>query len=211
MELLAKQITQAKDMFLKNEKYLLFILIIVFYFFAFKAYSASEDKADALNYLSSLSDFSASFLQSDGENLSEGKIYVGKNRVRAEYFEPNKILIILDEEKAMYYNYELEEDEFFNPKDTNAWFFYDIFRNPLFFVDGKIKEKNNELLLEKKGIDNEEKNFVIKVIFEKQPLVLRAIEVVINDDILKLSIYNHSYNEVFDKNFFKLINPNFLN
>ena len=52
--------------------------------------------------------------------------------------------------KAMYYDYELEEDEFFNPKNTNAWFFYDIFRNPYFFEDGKIKLKNNELILEKK-------------------------------------------------------------
>ncbi len=34
---------------------------------------------------------------------------------------------------------------------------------------------------------------------------------IFNNDILKLSIYNHSYNEFFDKNFFKLINPNFLN
>ena len=211
MELLVKQITQAKDMFLKNEKYFLFILIIVFYFFASKAYSASEDKAEALNYLSSLTDFSASFLQSDGENLSEGKVYIGKKRVRAEYFLPTKILIILAEDKAMYYDYVLEEDEFFNPKNTNAWFFYDIFRNPYFFEDGKVEVKNNELLLEKKGIDNEEKNFVIRVLFEKQPLILRGIEVLVNDDILKLSIYNHSYNEVFDKNFFKLINPNFLN
>ena len=211
MELLAKQITQAKDMFLKNEKYFLIILIIVFYFFASKAYSASEDKAEALNYLSSLSDFSASFIQSDGDNLSEGKVYIGKKRVRAEYFLPTKILIILAKDKAMYYDYELEEDEFFNPKNTNAWFFYDIFRNPYFFEDGKIEVKNNELLLEKKGIDNEEKNFVIRVLFEKQPLILRGIEVLVNDDILKLSIYNHSYNEIFDKNFFKLINPNFLN
>ena len=198
-------------MSLKNEKYLLFVLIIVFYLFASKAYSASEDKAEALNYLSSLSDFSASFLQSDGENLSEGRVYIGKKRVRAEYLLPSKILIILAEDKAMYYDYVLEEDEFFNPKNTNAWFFYDIFRNPYFFEDGKVEVRNNELLLEKKGIDNEEKNFVIRVLFEKKPLILRAIEVVINDDILKLSIYNHSFNEVFDKNFFKLINPNFLN
>ena len=198
-------------MFLRNEKYLLNILIIVFYLFAFKAHSASEDKTEVLNYLSSLSDFSASFLQSDGENLSEGRVYIGKKRVRAEYFLPTKILIILAEDKAMYYDYALEEDEFFNPKNTNAWFFYDIFRNPLFFEDGKIEVKNNELLLEKKGIDNEEKNFFIRVLFEKQPLILRGIEVVINDDVLKLSIYNHSYNEVFDKNFFKLINPNYLN
>jgi len=198
-------------MFLRNEKYLLLIFVIVFYFFASKAYPASEDKAEALNYLSSLSDFSASFLQSDGENLSEGKVYIGKKRVRAEYFLPTKILIILAEDKAMYYDYTLEEDEFFNPKNTNAWFFYDIFRNPYFFEDGKIKVKDNVLLLEKKGIDNEEKNFVIRVLFETQPLILRGIEVEISDDILKLSIYNHSYSEVFDKNFFKLINPNLLN
>ena len=198
-------------MFLKNELYLLYILVIVFYFFTFKAHSASEDKAEALKYLSSLSDFSASFLQSDGENLSEGRVYIGKKRVRAEYFLPTKILIILSENKAMYYDYVLEEDEFFNPKNTNAWFFYDIFRNPYFFENAKVEVKNNELLLEKKGIDNEENNFVIRVIFEKQPLILRGIEVIINDDILKLSIYNHSYNEFFDKNFFKLINPNFLN
>ena len=202
---------QVKDMFLKNEKYLLLLLGIVFYFFALKAYSASEDKEEALNYLSSLSDFSASFLQSDGENLSEGVVYVGKKRVRAEYFLPTKILIILAEDKAMYYDYALEEDEFFNPKNTNAWFFYDIFRNPLFFEDAKVEVKNNELLLEKKGTDNEEKNFVIRVLFEKKPLVLRGVEVIINDDVLKLSIYNHSYNEVFHKDLFKLINPKFLN
>tara|TARA_B100001057_G_scaffold466101_1_gene522899 strand:+ start:35 stop:631 length:597 start_codon:yes stop_codon:yes gene_type:complete len=198
-------------MFLKSEKYLLYKFVIIFYFFAVKAYSAPEDKAEALNYLSSLSDFSASFIQSDGGNLSEGRVYIGKKRVRAEYFLPTKILIILAEDKAMYYDYVLEEDEFFNPKNTNAWFFYDIFRNPYFFKDGKVEVKNNELLLEKKGIDNEEKNFAIRVLFEKKPLILRRIEVVINDDILQLSIYNHSYNEVFDKNFFKLINPNFLN
>ena len=73
----------------------------------------------------------------------------------------------------MYYDYELEEDEFFNPKNTNAWFFYDIFRNPYFFEDGKIEVKNNELLLEKIGIDNEEKNFVIRVLFEKKPLSIK--------------------------------------
>ena len=198
-------------MFLKNEKYLLNLLVIVFYLFAFKAYSASEDKEEVLNYLKSLSDFSASFLQSDGESISEGRVYIGKKRVRAEYFLPTQILIILGENKAMYYDYTLEEDEFFNPKNTNAWFFYDIFRDPLFFEDGIIEVNNNEILLEKKGTDNEENSFVIRVLFEKNPLVLRGIEVVINDDVLKLSIYNHSYNEVFDKNFFKLINPKYLN
>ena len=38
------------------------------------------------------------------------------------------LTIILDDDKAMYYNYELEEEEFFNPQNTQAWFFFDIFK-----------------------------------------------------------------------------------
>ena len=41
--------------------------------------------------------------------------------------------------------------------------------------------------------------------------MLRAVEVNIDKESLKLSIYNHSYNEEYDKDFFKLINPKFLN
>ena len=202
---------QVKDMFLKNKIIKFYFLIIIVILFSNKVFSNTDHKTKVLNHLSSLKFFSASFLQNDGENLSEGKVYVGNKRIRAEYFFPTKILIILDEDKAMYYNYELEEDEFFNPKNTNAWFFYDIFRNPAFFQDGLITEKNNELILEKKGVDNEKNDFVIKVKFEKKPLVLRSLEVLIADNFLKLSIYNHSYNEEFSKDFFKLINPKFLN
>ena len=185
--------------------------IIIYLLTPVLAFSNSNEKIKALNYLNSLKYFSASFLQNDGVNLSEGKVYIGEKRVRAEYFSPTKILIILDENKAMYYDYELEEDEFFNPKNTNAWFFYDIFRNPLFFEDAKYEVKNNELVIEKKGLDVEKNSYLIRVFFEKNPMVLRAIEVMINDDFLKLSIYNHSYNEIYESDFFKLINPKFLN
>ena len=198
-------------MFLKNEKSIRNFFIIIFFLLSSNAFSKSADKAEIFNYLGSLMNFSASFLQSDGKNISEGKVFIGNKRVRAEYFSPTKILIILDEDKAMYYNYDLEEDEFFNPKNTNAWFFYDIFRNPLFFENSIMSERNKEIIIEKKGIDNEEKEFLIKVYLEKNPLVLRSVEVIINDETLKLSIYNHNYYQEFDKNFFKLINPKFLN
>tara|TARA_B100000989_G_C19471770_1_gene441039 strand:- start:165 stop:761 length:597 start_codon:yes stop_codon:yes gene_type:complete len=197
-------------MFLKNEICVFNIFIIIFLLFSPKVDSASDEKTKILSYLNELRNFSASFLQTNSENLSEGKVFVGNKRVRAEYFSPTKILIILDEDKGMYYNYELEEDEFFNPKNTNAWFFYDIFRNPLFFEDGLIETKNNELILTKNGVDIEERKFQIKVYFEKSPLVLRAVQINIDKEILKLSIYNHNYNEEFDKNLFKLINPKFF-
>ena len=198
-------------MFLKNENYLLSFLITIIFLFFVKTVYATDDKNAVLNYLKSLKNFSASFVQNDGINLSEGRVYIGEKRVRAEYLSPTKILIVLDDDKAMYYNYDLEEDEFFNPKNTNAWFFYDIFRNPYFFEESSLKLKNNELKIEKIGVDIDEKKFVIKVYFEKNPLVLRAVEVLFNNEFLKLSIYNHTYDEEFDKNFFKLINPKFLN
>tara|TARA_B100001057_G_C22839609_1_gene946551 strand:+ start:953 stop:1549 length:597 start_codon:yes stop_codon:yes gene_type:complete len=198
-------------MFLKNETYYYCIFIVFFFIFSNNSYSNTDEKIKIFNYLNSLKNFSASFLQDNGENLSEGKVYVGKKRVRAEYFSPSRILIILDENKAMYYNYELDEDEFFNPKNTNAWFLYDIFRNPFFFEDSFIEENNNVIIIEKKGSNKMEEVFLIKVYLEKSPLVLRGIEVVINEDILKLSIYNHSYDEEYDKDFFKLINPMLLN
>ena len=198
-------------MYLKNEKYIFTIFIIIFLLFSHKVYSTNDEKAKILTHLNKLKNFSASFLQTDSENLSEGKVFVGNKRVRAEYFSPTKILIILDENKAMYYNYELEEDEFFTPKNTNAWVLYDIFRKPLVFKDGAIEVKNNELILKKNGLDIEDREFQIKVYFERSPLVLRAVELKIENEVLKLSIYNHNYNEEFDKNLFKLINPKYFN
>ena len=197
-------------MFSKNEKYLSYFYIIVFLILSLKVDSNTNIKIKILDYLNSLQYFSASFIQNDNETLNEGKIYIGKKRVRAEYLSPSKILIVLDKDKAMYYNYELEEDEFFNPKNTNAWFFYDIFRNPYFFEDAEIIVKNKEIILKKSGFDREEAKYLINVYFENSPVILRKIEVFINDAFLQISIFDHNYNEDFDKNFFKLISPKLL-
>ena len=207
-----KRATRVRDMSSKNEKYLNFLYIIIFFIFSYKVEGNTDFKLKILNHLNLLENFSASFIQNDNETLSEGRVYIGKERVRAEYLYPSKILIVLDEDKAMYYNYELEEDEFFNPKNTNAWFFYDIFRNPFFFEDGKIILKKNEIILEKSGINTDDGGeYTIKVYFENTPLILRKIDVSISDGFLEISIFNHSYNEDFDESFFKLINPKLLN
>ena len=195
---------QAKGMFLENHKYFYIYFIIFFFVFFNQAFGNTNDKLKVLNYLSSFKNFSASFLQSDGQELSEGKFYIGNKRVRAEYIMPNKILIILDEDKAMYYNYELEESEFFNPKNTNAWFFYEIFSNPFFLESSSLIEKNNELILEKSGVDEENKYYLIRIHLENKPLILRKIEVFIDKEFLQLSIFNHKYEEIFDEDFFAL-------
>ena len=202
---------RVRDMFSKNETYLSYLYIILFLILPHKVESNTDIRIKILEYLNSMQNFSASFIQNDNETLSEGKVYIGEKRVRAEYLSPSKILIVLDEDKAMYYNYELEEDEFFNPKNTNAWFFYDIFRNPNFFEDSEIVVKNEEIILKKSGVDSEKTKYLINVYFENNPVLLRKIEVFINDEFLQISIFNHNYNEDFDESYFKLINPKLLN
>ena len=202
---------RVRDMFSKNEKILYYFYIVISLFISFHVKANEDIKIRILNHFNSLQNFSASFIQKDNTNLSEGKFYIGKHRVRVEYLYPTKILIVLDEDKAMYYNYELEEDEFFNPKNTNAWFFYDIFRNPHFFEKSKLLIKQNEIILEESGVNHEKTQYLIKVYFENKPIILRKIEIFINDDFLEISIFNHNYNENFDKDLFKLINPKFLN
>ena len=206
-----KLIMRVRDMFSKNEKNLYYFYIIISFFISFNVKANEDIKIKILNHFNSLQNFSASFIQKDNANLSEGKFYIGKLRVRVEYLYPTKILIVLDEDKAMYYNYELEEDEFFNPKNTNAWFFYNIFRNPHFFEKSKLLIKQNEIILEESGVNHEKTQYLIKVYFENKPIILRKIEIFINDDFLEISIFNHNYNENFDKDLFKLINPKFLN
>ena len=49
-----------------------------------------------------------------------------------------------------------------------------------------------------------------KKFFEKI-LCIKEVEVIINKELLTLSIYNHNYNEEFDNDFFKLINPKYFN
>ena len=202
---------QVRDMFLKNNKTISIIIIIIIFFFSKYSFSENLKNRDVVDYIEGLKFFSASFIQNDSETLSEGMVYIGEKRVRAEYLTPSKILIVLDEDKAMYYNYELEEDEFFNPKNTNAWFFYDIFRNPYFFEDGKIVLKDKEIILTKNGFDSEETKYLINVYFENSPIILRKIKVFINDTFLQISIFDHNYNVDFDKSFFKLISPELLN
>ena len=198
-----------KDMFLKNSKGE-FNLIIILIFFSNLCYAENNLNERIINYINNLNFFSGSFIQDDGLSLSEGFIYLGKERVRVEYETPSKILIILGKDKAMYYNYELDEDEFFNPRDTDAWFFYEILLNPEFFRDSKIKIDENYLIYSKDG-QSENGEFRINVFFENNPFLLRKISLSINDNILNISIFNHNYNETFNESFFKLINPSFFN
>ena len=195
-------------MCLKKSSLSFFLFFIIFFNTSISAKENFDDKV--VEYIKSLKFFSCSFIQNDNDLISEGKIFIGSNRVRVEYNTPSKILIVLDKDKAMYYNYELDEDEFFDPSKTSASLFYEVFVNPESFRNSNKVSKDNYLIYEKISF-YEELEIKIKIYFENNPLILRKIELFMDGAVLNLSIFNHKYNEEFDKNFFKLINPNFFN
>ena len=200
---------QEKDMYSKKYNVLLCFFILTF-FLTKNVISSEKNHLKISNYLYEIKNFTVSFIQEDGGSLSEGKIFIGENRLRVEYQTPSKILIILDKDKAMYYNFELDEDEFFDPQNTSAWFFFDIFKNKHFLNDAILQSKNKNILIQKQG----ELNggiYNLEIDFENNPLVLRKIRLDTADTYLKLSFLDHVYNQEFSDDFFKLINPKFFN
>ena len=200
---------QGKDMSLKKNSILFFFIIAISILFSKKILANLENELALIEYLNKLDNFSVFFVQSDGINISEGKISISKNRIRVDYLLPSKILIILDKNKAMYYNHDLDEDEFFDPKDTSAWFFFEVFNNKLFLQEAEFSLENNNIVLTKKGFNNDEE-YVLKIYFENNPLIIRKISLEVSDTLIDLSFFNHNYNETFDEKAFKLINPSFF-
>ena len=200
---------QEKDMYSKKYNVLLCFFILTF-FLTKNVISSEKNYLKISNYLYEIKNFTVSFIQEDGGSLSEGKIFIGENRLRVEYQTPSKILIILDKDKAMYYNFELDEDEFFDPQNTSAWFFFDIFKNKDFLTGGILQSKNKNILIQKQGEINGG-IYNLEIDFEDNPLVLRKIRLDTADTYLKLSFFDHVYNQEFSDDFFKLINPKFFN
>ena len=196
-------------MSLKKNSILFFFIIAISILFSKKILANLENELALIEYLNKLDNFSVFFVQSDGINISEGKISISKNRIRVDYLLPSKILIILDKNKAMYYNHDLDEDEFFDPKDTSAWFFFEVFNNKLFLQEAEFSLENNNIVLTKKGFNNDEE-YVLKIYFENNPLIIRKISLEVSDTLIDLSFFNHNYNETFDEKAFKLINPSFF-
>ena len=199
---------RAKDMFLRKTN-LIHIFFIVFIYTG-SSYANNELNNSVITYMQELKDCSFSFLQNTDEEISEGSISIGLNRIRIDYQKPSRIIIILDETKGMYYNVDLDEDEFFNPKNTTASFFFEMFKNPDFLRNSNYSTKNKNIIIKNNGVINDQ-NYKLEIYFENKPVVLRKIKFELSDILTTLSVFNYKKNENFNKNFFKLINPTFFN
>ena len=106
----------------------------------------------------------------------------------------------------MYYNLDLKEVEYFNPKNTVAKIFFDFFYDKKFLEDIKFNNKNNLFSFSKRIKLKDEINN-IKIIFEKSPIKLRKIEINNSEGLTIFTIVNANYNPNINDKIFSLANP----
>ena len=200
-----------KELYLKKNKLLLksirVFLIILFFKANLSTAEESKKLIDEINlHIKELNSFSASFIQTDGLTVEEGKIFKNENRIKLSYLYPNKITLIISDKKGMYYNEELNEVDYFKTEKTPAKIIYDVFGGN-FTNHSNINDfKSNEIIIKKEiTIEKEVKEIIIY--FEKSPILLRKIDLVDVGGVVSFGLSNHSFNNNFDKKFFSMINP----
>lgn len=203
------QIMWAKEMCLKKINEILFFIIIFFSILIISFPSKGNEKKylnDIINYLNNFSEFSSNFLQIQNNEVSEGKIYLQNERLRIEYTSPTPIIFILKEKKGMYYNKELQEVEYFNPKDTIGQFIIELFTSKDFLSNSKINIGKGYFNIFKE-INYNQTNHKVEIYFERQPLQIRKLQIYNEDGITSFTILNLDFNPILNKKFFSLANP----
>ena len=209
MAILQKQIMQEKEAFLKKNN-IMSILKKFFIFFILFLLSFGQLRAQSVEaitkYIQNLNDFSSSFIQTEEINSSEGRLYVKNERIKIEYLSPNNIEIIISKNKGMYFNKDLKEVEFFNPKDSVGEVFFAVFFDPNFFIETEIFNKEGHSIIIKK-ISIDKTDYKVSIYFEKKPLKIRKIKIYSEDYEVNLGIYNINLYANLEANFFSMINP----
>ena len=199
-----------KEVFLKNKNiiytYVVFILLISTCFLTKAEEGNKNYRLKISEYLSNNKEFASSFIQYSDGSFQEGEFFLKKNRLRIEYNTPAKIIFVIKDGNAMYYNLDLKEVEYFNPKNTAAKIFFDFFYDKKFLEGIKFNNENNSFDFVKKIKIKDEINN-IKIIFEKSPIKLRKIEISNSDGFTSFTIVNANYNPVLDDKIFSLANP----
>jgi len=182
-----------------------FSLLFFVTFFSFSI--CSKESIEEINvYLNKINEFYSSFLQVENDNISEGKFYLKNNRIRIEYTSPHNIVFVLKKNKAMFFNKDLQEVEYFNPKDTLGQFFFDLFNKKKFLSKTNITHKVGYLYITKE-IYLDKILHTIHIYFEKNPIQLRKIEVKSELSEISFTLLNPNFNPDLEDKMFSLASP----
>ena len=196
---------RAKDRFLEKANLLIIFISLCF------SHTLHADNVNnkIFNYNDKLKNSSVNFIQTNLNEVQEGIIFFGEKRIKIIYKKPKKITIILSEKKGIYINHELRESQFFATKNSYIKFLFDVFHKKKYLANLNIKVSGYEIEInEKFELDNV--IYKIKLAYENDPIKLRRLEIKTDGEKTQMGFFNHSFEKVFDKKFFSMIDP-FLN
>ena len=194
-----------------SKKKLIFLLFFLFIAFLLPNKSNGNQtiiSSKISNYFFKINNFTSNFIQSDSDGIQEGNIYLSNKvkRIKIHYNEPSNIIFVLKNNKAMYFNVDLEEVEYFNTKNSIADIFFKVFYDEEFFYNSAIIEKKNTIEIKKNIIINEEEREIL-IFFEKNPLIIKQIKIKENEGYRVMTFINPNFNTSFRENFFSIANP----
>ena len=192
-----------KGRYLKKFNKFFFLSLV---FLVSKTIVADSTKIELLNYNKSLDNSSALFIQSDGKTIQEGIIYVGHKRIKIDYTAPQKITIVISENKGMYVNHELMEAQYFNTNKSYVRIFFQILTGEDFFNASDVKTFKESIVIKNK-FKIDDNSYVVEVIYEDDPIKIRKLQILENKTSFEIGFFNHNNIKEFKKSFFSLINP----
>mgnify|MGYP003932319617 CR=1 FL=1 len=207
------QVMQEKEMCLQKISKIILYFLLLFLFIVFLIPNQVKGSQNVLssqisNYFLKINNFTSKFIQSDSDGIQEGIIYLSNEvkRIKIHYTDPSNIIFILKDNKAMYFNVDLEEVEYFSTKNSMADIFFNVFYDEQFFYNSTIVEKKNTLEIKKLISTNDEKVEIL-IFFERNPLLIKQIKIKENEGYRVMTFTNPNFNISFRENFFSIANP----
>ena len=191
---------RVKDKFFEKTKLIILIL-------CFSQHLNAENFYEKIfNYNNDLKNSSANFIQTNVNQIQEGVIFFGDERIKINYNNPEKLTIILSDKKGVYINHKLQESEFFVTKKSYIKNFLDIIQNKNHLNKTSIEEVFDQIVISEE-IYLENTFYTIRLVYENDPIKLRRLEIISSEEKIQMGFFNHNKENVFDKNFFSMIDP----
>ena len=110
----------------------------------------------------------------------------------------------MSEKKGVYINHNLKESQYFSTNKSFIKIFFKILKGQKFAE--KIKVKENSIQINDSFV-LDDIYYQITIMYENNPIKIRKIIILEDNQNLEISFFDHNNLEVYDKKFFSMIDP----
>jgi outer membrane lipoprotein-sorting protein len=188
---------------MRTKVYLIAVFFSIYFaistLFAFAKTNDNSSKTikEIDNYLASIKSMESDFLQTDSNGIKRtGRVYIKKpNRVRVEYFTPEKELILLNSELVMHYVPDLESTNYVPGEELALSLLSQ--KNFRVSVESNIKRldiSNNAIVLDF-VIKNDKCDRLTSLTFSSSPIKLKSMRIYQGDEFVSINFIGPIINE----------------